>query len=144
MVKQSNQFGELSEEELSDFEKSNHKKLPFFYRDFLLKNNGGEPIKQRNRHPSTIVTYILGMHNGDYFASLYKHIEMLKNRLPFDTFAIATDPFGNLFLMSLHSENFGQIFFWDHENEPSIQDGHQTGNVSFVSYSFEEFIENLY
>jgi hypothetical protein len=143
MVREANQFGKLSEDELNDFESINRKRLPQFYRNFLLTHNGGEPFKQHNIHPSTLVSYILGMHNGEYYASLYKHVESFKHRLPYDTVPIATDPFGNLFIMSLHPENYGQIFFWDHEKEPTVQDGHQTENISFVAYSFEEFLENL-
>src|SRR6185436_6496849 len=122
MVEESNKFGKLGEEELNAFEEENKIKLPPDYKDFLLKHNGGQPLKQRNGNPDTIVTYILGMHNGDYYASLYKHIDMFRNRLPFGTFPIATDGFGNLFLMSLHAENYGQVFFWDHEREPAVQD----------------------
>jgi hypothetical protein len=139
MVRTSNQFGKLSEEELSDFESAKDKKLPAFYLNFLLTHNGGQPLKQHNTHPDTVVTYILGMHNGEHYASLYKYIDMFSHRLPFDTFPIAADALGNLFIMSLHPESHGQIFFWDHEKEPAVQVGHQIENTSFVAYSFEEF-----
>ena len=143
IVKESNQFGKLSEEELHDFELENQIKLPADYRTFLLENNGGNPVKQNNPVPATIVSYIFGMHNGDYYASLYKHIDVFKNRIPFGTFPIANDPFGNQFLMALNEENYGQIYFWDHEGEPMAQDGHYIGNVIFVAYSFGEFVYHL-
>ena len=143
IVKESNIFGNLSEEELNDFETANQVKLPAEYRSFLLENNGGVPINQLNQSPQTIVTYIFGMHNGDYYASLYKHIDMFNTRLPLSCFPIASDPFGNLFIMSLHTENYGQIFFWDHEGEPEEQNGHYIDNVSFVSYSFDKFLKDL-
>jgi hypothetical protein len=127
-VKEANSFGNLSEEELNDFEDTNQKTLPVAYRNFLLENNGGIPLNQNNQVPKTIVEYIFGMHNGDYYASLYKNIDIYKNRLP---------------LMSLNAENYGQIFFWDHEGESKKQDGHYTDNVSFVAYSFAEFIGDL-
>lgn len=138
-----NEYGRLYEIELSDFEKTNIIRLPEDYRKFLLEFNGGSPIRKNNLRPSTNVNYILGMHNGPYYASLYKHIEMFKNRLPVSTFPIATDTFGNLFIMSLHKQNYGYIYFWDHEGEPEYQDGHNTDNCSFVAYSFSEFINNL-
>lgn len=143
MIENINEFGKLQEIELNDFEKENSIKLPKDYRDFLLEFNGGCPDPNRNENPSTVVTYILGVHNGEYYASLYKHIDMFKNRLPVSSFPIATDPFGNLFLMSLHPEGHGHIYFWDHEGEPEYQDGHYTDNCSFVAYSFTEFINNL-
>ena len=142
-VKEPNTFGKLSVEELNDFEIVNQIKLPEDYRIFLLENNGGIPLLQINQDSDKVVTYIFGMHNGDYYASLYKHIDMFQKRLPFGTFPIASDPFGNLFIMSLSPENHGQIFFWDHEEEPAEQDGHYIENISFVSYSFTEFQQQL-
>jgi hypothetical protein len=143
MVKNPNEFGKLSKEELSAFESTNQMELPQDYKEFLLTFNGGQPIKNKTDTPETIVTYILGMHNGDFYASLYKHIDMLSTRLPFSSLPIATDPFGNLFIMSLHPENYGQIFFWDHEGEPEHQDGHYVDNVSYVAASFGDFISKL-
>ena len=143
MKSASNEFGQLSEEELSDFETTNHITLPPTYRSFLLKFNGGEPVRKTVKDTSFELLYIFGMHNGDYYASLYKHIEMFAGRLPFSTFPIAADPFGNLFLMSVHPECYGYIYFWDHEGEPEIQDGHYIDNMQFVAYSFEELIARL-
>jgi hypothetical protein len=142
-IENKNFFGTLSEFELADFEKANKIELPSDYKAFLLESNGGVPAPNKNVSPETIVTYILGMHNGDYYASLYKHISMFMTRLPHSTFPIATDPFGNLFIMSLHPENYGHIYFWDHEGEPEIQDGHYTDNCYFVAHSFSEFASSL-
>lgn len=142
-IKDKNSYGKLPEIELEDFEKENDIKLPEDYRMFLLEYNGGVPQPNINRQPRTSVSYIFGMHNGEYYASLYKHIDIFKGRLPFSTFPIASDPFGNLFIMSVHPESFGQIYFWDHEGEPEFQDGNNTENCSFVAYSFSEFLGNL-
>lgn len=143
MIQEKNRFGILSENELIDFEKENSIKLPEDYRLFLLEFNGGAPNPNRVKNPDTIVSYLLGMHNQDYFASLYKHIDMFKRRLPLSTFPIATDPFGNLFIMSVHPDVYGYIYFWDHEGEPEYQDGNYVDNCYFVAYSFNEFIDNL-
>ncbi len=143
MMENRNEFGMLTEIELRDFEMVNNIRLPNDYREFLLEFNGGTPSPNRNETPDTIVTYILGMHNGNYYASLYKHIDMFKSRLPVSTLPIATDAFGNLFIMSLHPEGCGHIYFWDHEGEPEHQDGHYVDNCSFVAYSFSDFIYNL-
>ena len=143
MIEHKNKFGQLSEIELGDFEKENNIELPDDYRAFLLEANGGTPNPNNNERPDTIVTYILGMHNGDYYASLYKHVDMFSGRLPLSTFPIATDPFGNLFIMSLHPDGFGHVYFWDHEGEPKDQDGHYVDNCTFVAYSFSDFLNNL-
>lgn len=143
IVKTQNEFGRFQEVGLSDFEVENNIELPKDYRGFLLEFNGVEPTPNGNRSPSTVVTYILGMHNGGYYASLYKHIDMFKNRLPVSTFPIATDAFGNLFIMSVHPESYGHVYFGDHEGEPEYQDDRYVDNCSFVAYSFSEFINNL-
>ena len=111
MVTIPNQFGKLSLEELNDFEKANQMKLPADYREFLLTYNGGKLLKDKLQAPANVIAYILGMHSGDYYASLYKHIDMFAKRIPFNTFPIATDPFGNLFIMSMHQDNYGQYSF---------------------------------
>ncbi len=143
IIEKQNEFGRLSIEELRAFEIENNIELPNDYKDFILQYNGGRPIPNLNSQPLTNVAYILGMHNGDYFASLYKHIEMYKTRIPFSTFPIATDFFGNLFLLTMHPESYGQIYFWDHEGEPKIQDGNYVDNCSFVDHSFSDFLQNL-
>ena len=142
-INNSNEFGRLPIIELVDFEKENGISLPEDYRAFLLEHNGGVPSPNEIPDPSNIVTYILGMHNGEYYASIYKHIDMFKHRLPFSTFPIATDPFGNLFIMSVHPEGLGHIYFWDHEQEPPFQDGSYTENTYFVAESFSEFLQSL-
>lgn len=139
MIECKNEFDKLSEIELGDFEKENDIALPDDYSAFLLEANGGKPYPGGNERPNTIVTYVLGMHNGDYHASLYKHIDMFKGRLPLSTFPIATDPFGNLFIMSLHPDGAGHVYFWDHEGETEYQDGHYVENCTFVAYSFSDF-----
>lgn len=144
MVLKQNEFGKLSNKELNDFEMTNSIRLPYDYKHFLLKTNGGQPIKNNSKKPETVISYIFGMHNGAYFASLYKQIDTFSRRIPLGTVPIASDPFGNLFLMSFHPENCGQIFFWAHEGEPQNQDGHYVDNVSFVASSFSDFVNELF
>lgn len=142
-INEGNKYGKLSIEELKDFELENDINLPEGYKNFLLEFNGGVPDPSGSPQPKTVVSYIFGMHNGEYHASLYKHIDLFKARIPCGTFPIASDAFGNLFLMTVHPESYGQIYFWDHEGEPEVQDGHYTDNCSFVAFTFGEFIENL-
>ncbi len=143
MIGDSNEYGTPSKTEVQDFEETNNIKLPMDYKDFLFRVNGGRPIPNRNASPSTVVVYLLGMHNGPYHKSLYKHIEMLNKRLPFGTFPVGRDPFGNLFIMTVNPETYGYIYFWDHEGEPEYQDGNYVDNCYFVAYSFSDFVNNL-
>lgn len=142
-IERSNEFGKLPLIELTDFELENNITLPDDYKTFLLEHNGGKPYPNINPDRDIVVAYILGMHNGPFYASLYRAIDVYMTRVPFSSFPIATDPFGNLFLMSIHPEGHGHIYFWDHEGEPEFQDGTYIDNCRFVAYSFSEFVENL-
>lgn len=142
-INEKNQFGKLSLPELEDFEKANNRKLPGDYRSFLLESNGGVPIPNVRPLSGRIVSCFLGMHNGPHYSSLYRAIESFSGRLPYDTFPIARDPFGNLFIMSLDEDCYGYIYFWDHENESPIADGNYVENCHFEAYSFSEFVDGF-
>jgi hypothetical protein len=138
-----NSFGKLSLPELEDFEKVNNRKLPEDYRSFLLESNGGVPRPNLRQITGKIVSCFLGMHNGPDYSSLYRAIESYSGRLPYCSFPIASDPFGNLFIMSLEEDCYGYIYFWDHENESPVTDGHYVKNCHFEAYSFSDFINEL-
>jgi hypothetical protein len=40
------------------------------------------------------------------------------NRIPRLSCPFAPDPGGDLFLLSLEEDSYGQVFYWDHEHEP--------------------------
>lgn len=144
MINFSNHFSKkLSIQELEAFEAVNKIQLPEDYRNFLLQYNGGKPSLDLLPQKDTNIAYFLGMHNDNYYSSIYWHIETFSKRLPLSTFPIARDYFGNLFIISIHPESYGHIYYWDHENEPETQDGHNTQNCSFIAYCFTELLNSL-
>jgi len=150
-IEKSNEFGKLAPEKLDEFEQTHGFKLPDDYRSFLLEFNGGYPIPeiidfiQYGKSQSDIVNYLCGIHNGEYWASLEWHINILKNRVPSGFIPIGDDPGGNAYLLGVVDEHFGKVYFWDHENEAEIFDKEPDfKNMSFIANSFTEFINKLY
>jgi hypothetical protein len=68
-----------------------------------------------------------------------------EGRIPPGTIAIAEDPGGDLFLLSVDGDSKGSVFYWDHENEPvdEATDWEDFENVYPIADSFEEFLASL-
>lgn len=75
---QSNLFGNLALQDLSDFESSNNFELPRDYKDFLIAHNGGRPVKNHLPNPSTDVNWLYGMHDGPEWASFFFGFKLLQ------------------------------------------------------------------
>lgn len=141
-ILESQKFGELDLKDLQDFENANQFRLPEDYRDFLLRNNGGIPQKNRLGKPATVVHWLYGMHNGPDWANFFHALQLYSGRLPSWYIPIGCDDAGNLFLMSMYEENKGIVVFWDHEGE--VENAHQHfDNLIFVADSFSNFLERL-
>ncbi len=142
-----NEFGELSTEKIQEFEKEFLIHLPEDYKLFLLQCNGGKPIYENFRYSNKIYTiqYILGIHEGDYYANLKLRIKNFQDVLEAGYLPFASDWGGNLFLICLHNtENYGKIFFFDHnlcgedENGLSIMP-----SLDLIAKDFNHFIVNF-
>ena len=140
----SNRFGRLSLSKLKEFEASKSVELPNDYKEFLLKHNGGRPNPSANRNPPTNIQWIYGLHNGKSWASLDHNINILRHRIPEDTLPIANDGLGNVFLISLHKDTFGEVWFWDHEKESNEGKASFFSNIIKAASSFKEFLEGLF
>ena len=76
----------------------------------------------------------------DYVANFFSKNIMFKNRIPGNMCAIASSPSGNLFLLSVKGDDYGKVYFWDHEMETEPAD---YSNLTLIADSFDEFINNL-
>lgn len=140
---ETNLFGKLTPNDLSDFESANKFELPIDYKNFLVTYNGGRPVKNHLPKPSTDVNWLYGMHEGPDWANLFWALNCYNGRLPSWYIPIGYDSAGNLFIMSMFEKNKGTIAVWDHENEAK-GDAHQYfNNMTFVANSFSEFINSL-
>lgn len=131
--------------ELRDVEAKVRGYLPEDYVQFLLRENGGRPEPsvfgfQEHGEPSdSSVAWLFGLcDDPDY--SLEANLEEYEGRIPGGLCPIACDPFGNLLLLCLKEDDYGAIWFWNHELEEAPP---PTSNMSRVSDSFSRFIAEL-
>jgi hypothetical protein len=140
----------LNESDLAEFESKIGYSLPVEYREFLMLYNGGKPVPDFFRVPDweyeeTYVTELKGLANGKS-VDLSELFDLLHDRLPKGFIAIGSDPGGNQILLSLSKDTKGQVYFFDHENEPedAADDVKGYPNIYLVAKSFNEFLKNLY
>ena len=143
-IRDSNRFGKLDSQTLNDFIKKYSLTLPDDYIQFLLEHNGGAPVPSTNKTPETFVQWIYGIQDEENWASLEWNMEIFDERIPSKTLPIASDPGGNQFLLSLRKDSYGQIWFWDHENECETNAKEYFDNIIKSADSFSNFINDLY
>jgi hypothetical protein len=122
--------------EVSALEAKVGRAFPEPYRTFVI-TYGGEAIGAEENP----VAAFFGI--GTKASDLGKEIAMYRDRIPADTLPIARDWGGNLFLLGLHGEHFGQIFRWRHEEEADEGETPSYRNVSLVADDFDQFVESL-
>ena len=120
-------------------------KLPPDYRRFLLAINGGRPVKRRfgflenAKKTESVVDWFFGdCADPDY--GLIANLDVYEDRIPKSFLPIATDPFGNLILISLRAKDNGTIHFWDHEREDPDD---SSKNVQQLAKNFDDFVATL-
>lgn len=118
-------------------------KLPKEYITHLLKYNGGrcEPnifsFKENGKLSSSNVDWFLALYGGEN-DNMFSYLKDFKDVLPKYFLPIAHDSGGNLICISCRDEDFGTIYFWNHEyNKLNINE------VWIIASSFNEFLMNL-
>lgn len=142
-------FYSLSEKIISSLEIGWGFKFPKSYKLFLENYNGGIP-KNRYFHfkdslDGSAIDTIFGIVPEKYFNAFFYYNIMYCGRIPLNTFPIAHDSFGNLILLSVKGQDYGKVYFWDHEQEADTNNGEVPGyeNLTLIADSFEEFMGNL-
>ena len=106
------------EEEVIALEETLMITLPEHYRKFLLRYNGGETPKTEFKigRESSDLRAFFGL--GDVAYCMTKEVE-LDSLVKKQMIPIATDSFGNYITIGIGNENFGKIYFCDHEKSYS-------------------------
>ncbi|WP_067145650.1 SMI1/KNR4 family protein [Pseudotamlana agarivorans] len=144
-----NEFGKISSKEILEFERQIGFPLPNNYSDFLKINNGGQPefdsikVKIGKEIQLWSIKYFFGLHNKEYWASMYSTLKSLKNRIPTEFLPIANDGGGNYYLVNLSKDSFGKIYFWNHNTESKNNGNKYYGNIIYLFDSFLELTTNL-
>ncbi len=145
---------QLDQTEIEKIEKFVGLNFPEEYKKHLLKYNGGQcrpnifRFNENEKWTESCIDWFLAIYDGEY-DNLKEYIINYKiddKRLPIHILPIAHDPGGNLICISCGKLDFGNIYFWDHENEVdyTLSEDTNYSNLYFVASSFNEFIESLY
>lgn len=138
----------LSESELLQFESRLALKFPADYRQFLLEFNGGSPVEASFEFKdSTNGSELLGFFGFGSRRDIFDKIKIYRNRLPKTFFPIACDSGGNLICISLSEEQYGKVYFWDHDREADESQGiapETAENTILIADSFDEFLNGLH
>jgi cell wall assembly regulator SMI1 len=132
---------------IENFEATIGKTLPNDYKTFLLTFNGGEPednefsVPKAKTGSNVRVFYGLTDKHGE--GDLFHEHEVLIERVPAGILPIGGDSCGNCICLSLRSDTFGQVFFWDHELEADEGKPATFSNLFLVGDSFDNFLARL-
>jgi hypothetical protein len=143
------QFGPIPERFITALEQGWHIKLPRDYKEFLVKINGGKPQKKlftlKDKSNSSLLSGLFGISDEEDYNVLIRYPIMLMDRIPTNTFPIADDQCGNLILLSIRGQDYGKVYFWDHEREVGTDHGvvADYSNLTLIADSFNEFVNNL-
>ena len=145
---------QLSHIQIEAFEKDLKITLPQDYKDFLLKNNGGyvahggtfDFVEEPYQKPTnTTILYFTMIQEGElesYLEIKSSYIALAQSgQTPLGLLPIADDVCGNVMMMSVAREDYGKIYFANHEMEDP-----ETGYLlmSLVANSFSELINICY
>ena len=145
---------DLSLEQIEVLEKYIGLNIPQDYVKHLLQYNGGKPApnifrfyRNNGEFDGSDLDWFLAIYNGEY-DNLKTYIDIYKKndkRLPSHIFPIAHDSGGNLICISCGVDDYGYIYFWDHENEVdySVSDDSDYSNLHLIAKSFKKFIDGL-
>jgi hypothetical protein len=116
--------------------------LPRDYVSFLRTVGGGRPAPNQSVDDQAVE---LGVAVTDFFDAdqLAKEWSKWRARVPARLVPIADAEGRNLVCLSLHGEDRGSVYFWDHETE--VEDGVEPDgrNITRIAASFEEFLDGL-
>jgi SMI1 / KNR4 family (SUKH-1) len=110
---------------VAELEKTLGASLPAPFIEFLLANGGtgprvdgahvSAPIPERCSWGSFYVGVFFGFYDdGSY--DIRSKLETYKGRMPVGMLPFATDPGGNIGVISTRGTDAGTIYFWDHEH----------------------------
>ncbi len=131
---------------LISFERMIGVTLPGDHRNFLLEYNGGQPEPaffwlEKETDGSDVYRFY-GLYDEPRPDSLKTFSREGRRGFPETMLPIADDGVGNFLCLGISQENFGEIFFLDHDEYPYPETDSMVG-VTKLANSFTEFLESL-
>lgn len=117
-------------------------KLPKDYKLFLQLTNGGKPKKRyflyKNKQDDGSLLSILFGFNENKYRNIIRYYNNTKSTIPNNMVPIGMDQGSNMILLSVKGQDYGKIYFADHETETE-----NFNNLILLADSFDEFINGL-
>lgn len=143
----------LNISQIEELEKFIGLSFPSQYKEHLLRFNGGKcspnvfSFIENGKTTDSCIDWFLAIYDGEY-DNLRKEIEMVKieeKRMPRQMLPIAHDPGGNLICISCGNDDYGMIYFWNHEKEVDYEMANDSdySNLYLIAKNFDEFMEQL-
>jgi hypothetical protein len=141
----------ITESQLSEIEKYYNFSLPEDYRNFILKNNGGQPFPQRFRTPNSKRWCEV---DADCFDSIsYKRFKEIPdeyfsfatppNQKKINMITIASDGQGDCIALKVRGLNKGKIYYFLYmQSDVDENGGLIKPKFDFLANNFTEFISN--
>ncbi len=129
------------------FCKENNFIFPEPYVKYLQVYNDGKLELNYIKIPDNEITirYFYGTSEDKIF-DLKANYQVYQDRLPSKCVPVAADDCGNLICMSVNTETYGKIYFWDHETmdmNTYENTNLQIENLILISDSFEELCAKI-
>lgn len=87
---------------------------------------------------------IFGLGDVPDWASVWGKLKTYQGRVPAWLLPVAYDDGSNLYAICLRPEDFGSVWFWDHEGEPEYDDDPPSqDNIELVAPDWTGFLESL-
>jgi hypothetical protein len=146
-IENQNPYGSLDKTKLHSFEASLGFRLPADYRKFLIEFNGGKPDPEFfwiiENQDGTGVQQFYGLHDGPEPFSIDTYAGENRYGIPYGLLVIGDDGVGNYMCIGINEDNFGKVFFLDHEVHP-FHDLNSMEGVKKIADSFDEFLGLLH
>jgi len=118
------------------------------YRQFLLRSNGGSlGDKYEEVEAYVVIGSVGGFREGYSLRSARSCYQGSPLRIPRALPWIMDDPGCNAICLGLTGEHRGNVYFWDHDEEPYPGDWdgrvETAGNIQLLANSFTKFVASL-
>ncbi len=91
----------------------------------------------------TVMHYFFSIGDIENGNDLEECLDIYEFRIPAGFIPVGNDGGGNAILLGTTESYYDQIYFWDHENEPDL-DEPDMSNMYFLADNIWDFLDSLY
>ncbi len=101
---------------LEDIKKLENKlgcSFPKDYKKYMIEKGGGKPKKRFIKNKDYIIQKVFPIRDSS--RSVYNVYSRVGDVIGEGVVPVAQDPFGNMFCIAISGNEYGSVYFWDHE-----------------------------